>query len=113
MGQYIVIMNTCPDEELAQTLATGLVDNGLAACVNILPRLTSVYCWQGRRESENEVLLFIKTRQDLYPAVQDWILEHHSYEVPEVIAVPVISGLPSYLEWIDTQTRSQSAESSN
>ena len=104
MGQYTVIMSTCPDDEQARSLAAGLVDNGLAACVNILPNMTSIYRWQGKREMESEVLLMIKTRQSLYPDVEQYILQHHSYEVPEIIALPLINGSSSYLDWIDTQT---------
>ena len=113
MGQYIVILNTCPDDALARTLASGLVDHGLAACVNILPRLTSVYTWQGKREMEDEVLMIIKTRHSLYRDVEQYIIEHHSYDVPEVIALPLTDGSSSYLDWIDNQTRSPSVTNTN
>ena len=113
MGQYIAILSTCPDDTLARALASGLVDNGLAACVNILPRLHSVYRWQGKREMADEVLLIIKTRQALYRDVEQYIIEHHSYDVPEVIALPLTHGSSSYLDWIDSQTRPPSVTNTN
>ena len=113
MGQYIVVLSTCPDDALARSLASALVDNSLAACVNILPRLTSVYSWQGKREMDDEVLMIIKTRQSLYKDVENYILEHHSYDVPEVIALPLTNGSASYLDWIDNQTRSPSVTKTN
>lgn len=98
---YQLVLCTCPDHATAQGIAAHLVDKGLAACVNILPGLESVYRWQGRRESAQEHLLLIKTTHSVYPQLQQAIIQQHPYELPEVIAVPINSGLSGYLKWID------------
>ena len=99
-----LVLCTCPDQDTAQNIANHLVDNALAACVNILPGVLSVYRWQGNRESTQEHLLLIKTRNEVYDTLEKAICELHPYELPEVIAVPVENGLAAYLEWIDQQT---------
>jgi periplasmic divalent cation tolerance protein len=81
-------------------LAEGLVTERLAACVNVLPEVTSVYRWQGKMEKASECLLLAKTSESRWPALQDWLREHHPYELPEVIALPIQSGLPEYLAWV-------------
>ena len=85
-------------------IAKALVDQQLAACVNVVPGLTSVYRWQGQTESAQEVLLLIKTRQAVYPELEAALLTLHPYELPEIIAVPIEAGLPAYLSWIETGT---------
>ena len=99
---YQLILCTCPDPGSARTIADALINKGLAACVNILPGLTSVYRWQNKIDSAQEHLLLIKTRQDRYAEVETVIGQIHPYELPEVIAVSVEQGLPEYLQWIDT-----------
>ena len=99
--QHIIAMNTCPDEAVASQLATKLVENGLAACINILPAIKSVYRWQGKIEQDNEVLLIIKTRKDTFSQLEELIRANHPYELPEVVAVPIDTGLTEYLNWID------------
>ncbi len=99
---YRLVFCTCPDAESAETLARRLVETALAACVNIVPGLLSVYKWQGKLEGATEQLLIIKTRVEAYPELESTICSNHPYEVPEVISVPVDAGLPSYLEWIDS-----------
>jgi periplasmic divalent cation tolerance protein len=101
---HLLVLCTCPDLDTAQRLAEGLVDRQLAACVNIIPGLTSVYRWQGQRESAAELLLLIKTRRERYAELQAAITSLHPYELPEVIAVPIERGLPGYLGWIDANT---------
>ena len=103
-SDHVVILCTCPDIDTATELANHLVDNGLAACVNLVPGLTSIYRWQGKREQGNEILLLIKTRTPRYQEVEDAIVSMHPYELPEVIAVPIAHGLPAYLSWIDNTT---------
>ena len=98
---HLLVYCTCPDHEVAVQLANSLVDEALAACINIVPGLTSIYHWQGKRETGSEELLMIKTTQEQYPALQARIEGLHPYELPEVIAVPIQAGLPAYLQWLD------------
>ena len=95
-----LVFCTCPNPEIAEQLATLLVEQRLAACINIIPGLTSIYRWQGKLEKDTEVLLLIKTTLDRYHAVESTIQRHHPYELPEIIAVTVEDGSPDYLRWI-------------
>jgi periplasmic divalent cation tolerance protein len=95
---------TCPDRPVAEALAAGLVEAGLAACVNIVPGLVSVYAWQGRIEKDTEVLLLIKTTAARIAALTAHITAHHPYDVPEVIVHPITDGHPNYLDWVRTCT---------
>ncbi len=101
MSDHLLIYCTCPDQDSAQSVADTLVDKGLAACVNILPAVHSVYRWQGKRENAQEYLLTIKTRHNAYGALEQAIVNLHPYELPEIIAVPITHGLAGYLAWID------------
>lgn len=85
-------------------MANALVDSNLAACVSIIPGLTSIYKWQGQRETGSEVLLMIKTRSEFYEQIEAKIKSMHPYELPEIISVPIKSGLTAYLDWIDNST---------
>ncbi|ADE16579.1 CutA1 divalent ion tolerance protein [Nitrosococcus halophilus Nc 4] len=105
---YQLIFCTCPDQEVAKKLAALLVENRHAACANIVPGLTSVYRWQGKIETDSECLLLIKSRADHYSAVEQIIREQHPYELPEIIAVTIGSGLDGYLRWIDEELPQQS-----
>lgn len=98
--QFQIVFCTCPDEESAETVANHLVDERLAACVNIVPHLRSIYRWNDEVKSDNEVLLIIKTTVDVYPALEQAIIDHHPYELPEVISVPITDGQTDYLAWI-------------
>ena len=102
--EYQIILNTCSDKDAATNIANTLIDEGLAACVNIIPGLTSIYSWQGQRETGTEVLLMIKTRTELYSQVESRIVSLHSYELPEILSVPIEHGLKAYLDWIDNST---------
>ena len=93
-------MTTIGTQEQAQALAEQLVNAHLAACVNILPRMQSIYRWQGKLEHGQEHLLLIKTRVERVDSVIDTIKANHPYELPEIIAVPVDCGFPPYLTWI-------------
>jgi periplasmic divalent cation tolerance protein len=97
-------LTTLPDAAQATQMADVLVGRRLAACVNIGAPSTSVYPWRGTVEHDTEVVLQIKTAQRRYAELQAAIVELHPYELPEVIAVPIINGLPGYLAWIDTCT---------
>ena len=90
----------------AKDLAKRLVASRLAACVNILPGLTSVYEWKGSVESDSELLLLAKTTESRYPALESALREAHPYELPEIICVPIVTGLSGYLQWIEQSVAS-------
>lgn len=100
----ILVMSTLPDQECATRLAEILITRGQAACVNVLAPCTSIYHWQGKTESAQEVPVLIKTTLARYPDVERTIRAHHPYELPEIIQVPIAGGLPAYLEWISKET---------
>lgn len=101
MTDKIVILSTCATDAEAEKLARLLVDARLAACVNVVPQMRSFYRWQGAVEASAEFLLVIKTSRALFDRVRTAIEQAHSYEVPEVIALPVVEGAPGYLKWMD------------
>jgi periplasmic divalent cation tolerance protein len=103
-ARYVMVITTCPDDEQATRLATALVEKKLAACVQASP-IVSIYRWKGAVETGKEVRLMIKAKYADYAAIEAFILAGHSYENPEVIAIPVIAGSRMYLDWIDTETR--------
>lgn len=106
--QHCVVYCTCPDSDSAERIARALVAEQLAACVNLLPGVASIYRWKGKIEHDNEVLLLIKTRCALLPRVIGSIRPQHPYELPEIIAVPITDGLPDYLRWIDNELETSS-----
>ena len=101
----LICFCTCPDAESAGRIATTLVDERLAACVSLLPGVRSVYRWQGRVETADEVLLLAKTTAQAYPALQARLLELHPHELPELLVVESALGLPAYLQWVADETR--------
>jgi periplasmic divalent cation tolerance protein len=103
MTDKIVVLTTCESEEEASRLARHLVEKRLAACVNVLPQIRSVYRWKDKVEQATEFLLLIKSRRDVFDSLRGEILKMHSYEVPEVIAIPVVDGSPAYLAWLDRE----------
>ena len=104
MSAIILVITNLPDAISAERLARTLVENGLAACVNVLAPCRSVYRWEGKVESATEVPLLIKTRVERYEAVQAAIREQHPYELPEIISLPIEGGLPAYLNWVRSET---------
>ena len=100
MDETLVCFCTCPSTAVAETLATGLVEAGLAACVNLLPGVRSIYRWQGKVETADEVMLWAKTSRRHYPALERQLREAHPYELPEIIAVSITTGSDAYLQWI-------------
>jgi periplasmic divalent cation tolerance protein len=102
--ETILVITNLPDREIARRLAGRLVEERLAACVNILAPCESVYRWQGQIETAQEITLLIKTLRTHYGKVEKAIRECHPYELPEIIAVPITAGLPAYLEWLEAET---------
>lgn len=95
-----VVLVTAPSPDVGAALGRALVDERLAACVNVIPGLTSIYRWQGQREEASECLLVIKTDETRYAELERRVLELHPYTVPEVLALPVERGAPAYVEWL-------------
>ena len=102
-----LVFCTCPDAQTAQALALHLVEQRLAACVNLLPAMRSVYRWQGQIGQAEEIQLVIKTCVDRLDALSAAIKLHHPYELPEIVAISPSAGLPAYLDWIRAQTREE------
>lgn len=103
MTDKIVVLCSCDSEEEARRLARHLVEQRVAACVNILPGARSVYRWKGAIEDASEWMLTIKSRRDRFAALRAEIEKIHSYETPEVVALPVVDGSEAYLAWIDKE----------
>ena len=99
-GGYLVVLSACPDSGVAENIARVLLDAGLAACVNILPGVRSMYLWKGSLQLDSEVLMIIKTTALRFPALRQALVAAHPYELPEVVAVAVEDGHPPYLAWI-------------
>jgi len=95
------VLSTCGSAEEAERLARSLVEQRLAACVNVMPRLRSYYRWKDAIEAADECLLVIKSTRDRMEALRTSLEKEHSYEVPEVIALPVVDGSPNYLRWLE------------
>lgn len=99
----LIVLCTCPDLATAERIAETVVGERLAACVNIVPGLTSIYRWEGQIQRDAELLLLIKTRQEVYPLLEARIRELHPYQIPEIIALPIQIGSAAYLDWIAVQ----------
>jgi periplasmic divalent cation tolerance protein len=102
---YLVVLTTWPEEGAAREAAGQWVQQGLAACVNVMPMMTSIYPWKGEIETGTEHLLLIKTRRSVYPRLEAAIQQSHPYELPEILALPAVAGLSGYLQWIDECTQ--------
>jgi periplasmic divalent cation tolerance protein len=101
----LLVFTNLPDTAQAEKLAQRLVDDRVAACVNILGPCRSIYRWQGAVERADEVPMLIKTTAARYAEVEALVRAHHPYEVPELIAIPITQGLPAYLGWLDKETQ--------
>ena len=104
-GEFLVVLITAPDLSTAQDLGKTLVEEKIAACVNLVPGLVSIYSWEGAIQEDQEVLLVVKTRSELLesqliPLVQ----KHHPYDLPEIIGLPIAAGSQAYLDWIRDET---------
>jgi len=107
MKSYIQITTTTETKEQAENIAQHLVEAKLAACVQIVGPITSIYRWKGKVENAQEWLCLIKTRNDLYSKVEAAIKSQHPYETPEIIAVPIVKGSKEYLQWISEETENK------
>jgi periplasmic divalent cation tolerance protein len=101
MNTYIQVTTTTETKEQAQKIAQYLVEQKIAACVQITGPITSIYRWKGKVENTQEWLCLIKTQDDLYNKVEAAIKSQHSYETPEIIALPIVKGSKEYLNWLD------------
>ena len=104
-SEFILMISTANNADEAKKLAHVLVSEQAAACVSVSSPVTSVYRWKNSVETEQEVMLFIKTVKDNYKTVEGLIRQNHSYEVPEIITLPIISGEEKYLQWISDNTK--------
>lgn len=101
---HIVFFITTASAEEGERIARSLLEERLAACVNVVPAVRSFFWWEGKVQEETEVLLIGKGRADLFPKLQALVRALHSYTVPEIISFPITAGLPEYLSWIDDST---------
>lgn len=102
--ENIVVFITASNEDAAANIARALVEGKLAACVNIVRNLRSIYSWQGKVEDESEVLMIVKTQKKLFHSLSQKVREMHSYTVPEIIALPIVEGSEDYLKWLKEVT---------
>ena len=103
--EYILVLSTIDDEKRAKEISKMVVKSKLAACVNIVPNITSIYSWQNKIVEDSEYLMIMKTKSGLFLDLKDFIVKHHPYEVPEVVSLDIDQGLDKYLNWIDNTTR--------
>ncbi len=101
----IIVLITAPKEEEALVMAKAVVESKLAACVNLVRNIRSIYRWQGAIEDDSETLMVVKTRTSLLAALTEKVKELHSYDVPEVIALPIIGGSQEYIQWLNESTQ--------
>jgi len=107
MADQDVLLTLCtvPDAETGANLAELVIEKQLAACVNVLPGLISIYRWEGNVEQDPEALMLIKTTRTAFPSLRDALAEAHPYDVPEIIAAPIDEGLGEYLRWVRDECR--------
>jgi len=106
MTDKIVVISTCGSEEEAVRIAKHLVEARIAACVSLIPKIRSIYRWEGKVEDAAEWMLIIKSSRPRFEALQTALAAAHSYEVPEIIALPIVDGSPDYLAWLETELES-------
>ncbi|MEZ0395961.1 MAG: divalent-cation tolerance protein CutA [Anaerolineales bacterium] len=104
-NDFLIVLITAPGAESGRQIARALVEKRLAACVNLLPGIASIYRWEGQVQEENEVLLICKTRRPCLTALQQEVQAMHPYQVPEIIALPLVGGLDAYLNWVAESTQ--------
>ena len=106
-GDALAALSTCPDEAQARRLGSGLLTPRMAACVNVLPAIRSIYRWKGEVHEDGEALMIFKSRRSACPELEAGLVEHHPYEVPEVLALPVALGAPACLDWLRKETQGE------
>ena len=111
MDEVLLLVTNMPDRDSAQRMAHLLIERHAAACVSIMSECNSVYRWEGKVEEANEVPLLIKTTRAAYKRAEELIRSHHPYELPEIIAVSVVAGLPAYLNWVVGEVSSHTSKS--
>jgi len=102
---YTVIFITCANKKEAKAIAASLIKQKLAACVNIASKVNSIFFWENKVDSADEILLIVKSKKDLMPKIIKAVKRIHSYKVPEIIALPIVAGDKPYLRWIDASVR--------
>ena len=100
-NKYIMVITTTDQKDVAHRIAKTLVEERLAACIQIISQMESYYWWEGKVENASEFLIFIKTSRELYSKLEERIKELHNYTVPEIVALPITNGFNKYLQWID------------
>ncbi|MBV9241799.1 MAG: divalent-cation tolerance protein CutA [Acidobacteria bacterium] len=103
----LIVLTTCPAQEAAEALAEQIVEARLAACVQVLPQMISVYIWEGAVQKEAEFLLLIKTLPEKWDELGDFITEHHSYDVPEIVAICAANSSTHYRAWMEAELKSE------
>lgn len=102
--RYVTVITTAPDEKTSEAISTALVSSKLVACANILPGVKSSYWWKGKVTTDQELMMIMKTKASLIPAISKRLKEVHPYDVPELIVQPIVDGSPQYLAWIEEST---------
>jgi len=102
----VVVFISCASEKEAENIARILLKEQLAACINMLPAITSFFSWQGKVQREKEVLMIVKSLKSVFNDLEKTVKKHHSYEIPEIIVLPITDGAKDYLDWIRESTRS-------
>lgn len=104
MEAFVIVMSTCASKEEAEKIVNRLLNARLIACANILPAVLSLFHWKGKIDRAEEVMLIMKTRKKYFKELVEWVQTHHSYELPEIIALPIIDGSGEYLDWMFEET---------
>ena len=112
MAQPVVILSSCADESRAQAIATQLVEQRLAACVNVVSGVRSTYRWEGKVRTDSELLLVIKSERDQVQSIRQVVQELSGYELPELIAIEIIDGSEQYIDWLTVESRPLARENS-
>lgn len=105
MTQYLLVMTTVPDADVGQIIAEKILEERLAACVTLQATSQSLYWWKGKITQDQDHTLFIKTKKEAYTKLEEKIQEIHPHDVPEIIALPILTGSKNYLDWIDSETQ--------